>query len=146
MLKTYDGLTDVFYPAVPATALSSKILCITSFFKNETLTNVFQAKEFIIEQLLRETNYIKLIIEPFSVVESNLTIKSLIVKKIIKIPHNACKCTIAHAADIGLVKIVLAAGAGEIHHAVSNYIVNKDIISKFFKGNVVFTFTLTKMP
>ena len=145
LLKAYDGLTDVFYSAVPATAPGSRISGITGFPKDETLTDASQAKEFVARQLLRGADHIKLIVGPFPVVESNPTIDSSTVREIIKVAHDACKRTVAHAADIGSVEIALAAGADEIHHAASDHIVDEDIISKFLGGNVVLAPTLTKM-
>lgn len=145
LLKAYDGLTDVFYSAVPATAPGSKISKIPGFPQDETLTDASQAKEFVARQLRRGADHIKLIVGPFPENKSNPTIDSSTVSEIIKVAHDACKRTVAHAADIGSVKIALAAGADEIHHTASDDDVDQDIISKFIGGNFVLAPTLIKM-
>lgn len=135
-LQSYDGLTDAFYSAVPATGPYSSIWNLTGFPKDEALIDASQAKEFVARQLLRGADHIKIIVG---------SMDNSIVKKIVKVAHDVCKRTVAHAVNIGSIQLALEARADEIHHIASEGIVNQDIISGFLGGNVVIAPTLTKM-
>lgn len=135
-LQSYDGLTDAFYAAVPATGPLSSIYNLTGFPKDEALIDASQAKEFVARQLLRGADHIKIIVG---------TIDDSTVKEIIKVAHDACKRTVAHAVNIGSIQLALEAGADEIHHIASERNVGQDIISGFLGGNAVIAPTLTKM-
>lgn len=135
-VQSYDGLTDVFYAAVPATGPDSRIYNLPGFPKDEALIDASQAKEFVARQLLRGADHIKIIVG---------TIDNSTVKEIIKFAHDACKRTVAHAVDIGSIQLALEARTDEIHHVASEGTVGQDIISGFLRGNVVIAPTLTKM-
>lgn len=120
-LQAYDELTDVFYSAVPATERNSSIWNLPAFPKDEGLTDASEAKEFVARQLRRGADHIKIIVGPIPIRDDNSTMEDSTVKEIIRVAHEACKRTVAHAADVGSIILALEAGADQIHHVVRQY-------------------------
>lgn len=144
LLKSFKGVTEVFYSGVPATAPGSSISKIPGFPSNETLSEPSQALGFIQDQIWKGADHIKIIVGPPGP-PGTPSLTASVVNEVTYWAHQYGKRVCAHAPDVTSVNMALDAGVDQVHHIAADRKINDETVARFVKQNVLSVPTLFMM-
>lgn len=144
LLKSFKGVTEVFYSGVPAAAPNSSLTDIPEFPSNETLSEPSQALGFIQDQIWKGADHIKIFIGPPGP-PGTPSLTASVVNAVTYWAHQYGKRVCAHAPDVTSINIALDAGVEQIHHIAADRKIDDHTVARFVKQNILSVPTLFMM-
>ncbi|MCJ1447426.1 MAG: hypothetical protein MMC23_007937 [Stictis urceolatum] len=138
-IKGHAGLTDVLVAGIPATGPdNAHPKRMPGWPKDELLTEASQADDFVLRQINKGADYIKIISDVPGMSQE-------IVTALVDASKRHKKLTVCHAVEREPVRVALNAGADQLHHCPMDALLEQRDIDQFKSQGSIACPTLTMM-